>query len=196
MSNGHKGIEARRIPAGAVKITDKLSDAVAYIFADGRGRPCAKVYYGKQAGPVGYHDYRSEAEREKSVARYFAGRQAHDRSQAEYKAARLAPNALVVGDILNTCWGYDQTNREFYEVVEVCGQHVVIREIAQARQDTAWEQWKCAPQSGEFVGKPMRKLVQHGRKVAINGHITASKWNTATVAGVPVGPALSASGYA
>lgn len=195
MSYGHKGIEARRIPPGAIKVADKLSDAIAYLTTE-RGRPCAKVYYGKQSKPVGYHAYRSEAEREKSIAQYFADRQAHDRAQAEYKAKRLAPNALVVGDILNTCWGYDQTNREFYEVTEVCGQHVVIREIGQAHQATGWEQWKAAPQSGEFIGKPTRKLVQYGDSVAINSHITAHKWNTATVAGVPVGPALHASGYA
>jgi hypothetical protein len=68
----------------------------------------------------------------------------------------LQPNKLVVGDILNTCWGYDQTNREFFEVIEVSGQYVTVREIAQASETTRMDQGRCVPQSGSFIGKPLR----------------------------------------
>jgi hypothetical protein len=44
------------------------------------------------------------------------------------------------------------------------------------------------PQSGSFIGNPMRKLVQYGDTVTIDDVRTALKWNTANVAGVPVGP--------
>jgi len=194
MYNRHKGITARYVPQGATKIADKHSDAIAYLYTDPRrSRPCAIIYYGKQSKSVGHHSYRDDAEREKSVTRYFEGRRAHDKAQAEYKAKRLAPNRLQVGDILNTCWGYDQTNREFFEVTEVSGQYVIIREIAQAHADTGPSSWKCAPQSSQFIGAPMRKLVQHGDHVTIDDVRTASLWNVQRVAGVPIGPALYAS---
>lgn len=180
----------RYIPTGSVKVADKSSDAVAYAYTDKRGRPCAIVYYGKQSKAVGHHGYKTEAERTKSVTRYFEGRQAHDQANVEYKAKRLAPNTLVVGDILSTCWGYDQTNREFYEVVEVIGQHVKICRIA-AVSDGGTFGGRCVPQSGQFIGEPFRKLVQYGDGVSIESYIRASKWNTAIIAGVPVGPALS-----
>ncbi len=192
--SGHRGIAARYIPAGAVKVADKASDALAYLYTDKhRQRPCALVYYGKQAKALAHHSYRTEAEREKSVTRYFEGRRATLARKQEHKANRLAPNKLQVGDILNTCWGYDQTNREFFEVTEVCGQFVIIREIAQAREDTCYQQWRCAPQSGKFIGEPMRKLVQYGDHITIDDVRTAHLWNTQRVAGVVVGPALYAS---
>lgn len=184
------------IPLGSVKIADKHSDAVAYVYTNARGRPCASVFFGKQAKPVLACYYRDEAAREAGVRRCFEGRRASLALKAETKAKRLQLNKLEVGDILNTCWGYDQTNREFFEVVAVCGRHVVIREIAQARETTGWEQGRCAPQSGEFIGPPMRKLVQWGDNVTIDNVRTAHKWNTATVAGVKVGPALGWTSYA
>jgi hypothetical protein len=151
--------KTRYIPAGSTKVADKASDAIAYIYTDPkRGRLCAIVYYGKQTSPVGHHSYRTEAERAASVKRYFEGRQGHDKRRAESKAERLAPNKLVVGDILNTCWGYDQTNREFFEVTAVKGQYVTLCELAQASETTGMDQGRCMPQSGHFIGKPMRKL--------------------------------------
>ena len=140
--------------------------------------------------------YRTPAEREAAVVKGFESRRASLKLKAETKGKRTAENLLTVGDILNTCWGYDQTNREFFEVIEVSGKHVIIREIAQAREDTGHMTGRCAPQSGEFIGKPMRKLVQWGTSVTIDDVCTARKWNTSTVAGVPVGPALSWSNYA
>lgn len=181
------------IPAGAVKVADKASDAVAYIFEQA-GRPCAKVFFGKQAKPVGYHSFKTAAQRETSVIRYFEGRRATLAAKSGYKANRLVKNALVVGDILSASWGYEQTNVDFYEVTEIAGQHVVICKIGVDSQDTGWAQGRCVPQSGAFVGEPMQKLVQYGDQVKV-GHTHASKWNTSTVAGVPVGPALHFSSY-
>ena len=40
-------------------------------------------------------------------------------------------HSLKVGDIVDSSWGYDQTNVNFYQVIEVVGAHTVkIREIA------------------------------------------------------------------
>lgn len=185
----------RYIPAGAVKVADKASDAVAYIYTSARGTPCAIIYFGKQSKAVGHHSYRSDAERAKSVTRYFDSRRAHDARIAESRAKDSAAGpGLAVGDIVNTCWGYDQTNREFFEVVGVSGKMVTLREIACAATETGGPQERVAPQSGAFKGEPIRRLARDGR-VKIDDVRYASKWNTAIVAGVPVGPALSITGY-
>lgn len=184
----------RHIPANSVKVCDKHSDAIAYAYTDGRGRPCVIVYFDKQTKPVLHAYYRTEAARESEVRTYFSRAQSHIRRKAESAAERAAPIKLEIGDILNTCWGYDQTNREFYEVTEIAGRHVVIRQIGTVR-DGDWS-GKVVPQSGEFVGEPMRKLVNYGDSVKISKGITATKWNTGRVAGVPVGPALHFSSYA
>ena len=168
----------RYIPKNSAKVADKLSDAIAYIYTDPkRDRPCALIYYGKQSKAVAHHGYKSECEREKSVAGYFASRQAHDRLQAESKAKRLAPNLLQVGDILSCSWGYDQTNVDFYEVVGVSGQYVDIRSIAQRSEDTGNMTGTCLPRPGRYLGKADRKLVQYGDSVTISSYSSARKWD-------------------
>jgi len=185
----------RYIPAGSVKVADKSSDAVAYLYTSRKGSPCALVYFGKQSKAVGHHSYRSEGERANSVTRYFESRRAHDARIAKNRADdKAAGPGLVVGDIVNTCWGYDQTNREFFEVVGVSGKMVTLREIACAATETGGPQERVAPQSGAFKGEPIRRLARNGR-VRIDDVRSAGKWNTAIVAGVPVGPALSITGY-
>jgi hypothetical protein len=189
-------MKTRYIPAGSARVADKRSDAVAYLYLDKRGKPCAIIYYGAQSKPVGHHGYRSESAREAGVRSYFESRQAADMAKAEYKAKRLAPNRLTVGDILVSSWGYDQTNVDFYEVTKVAGQYVIIRSIQSAVDHTSDMTARCVPQSGQFVGDPMRKLVQYGDRVTIASYSTASLWNTSRVAGVPIGPAMYSSSYA
>lgn len=51
--------------------------------------------------------------------------------EQEYNARRAAeetPNAdgVHVGDIFYCCWGYDQTNYDFYQVVSLRGKHTAI----------------------------------------------------------------------
>lgn len=41
------------IPKGAVKVADKQSDAVAYLYSTPAGQPAVRVFYGKQSKPVG-----------------------------------------------------------------------------------------------------------------------------------------------
>lgn len=186
----------RYIPQASTKVADKASDAVAYAYTSSRGRPAVVVYFGKQTKAVAHYSFRSEAERAATVARLFDGRRAAVAAKADYAASRVVSNKLEVGDILSTCWGYDQTNREFYEVTEASGRHVTIRQVATASESTGSMSGRCVPQSGEFIGPAMRKVVQFGDRVSINSHITATKWNTAKIAGVPVGPAVNWSSWA
>jgi hypothetical protein len=67
---------------------------------------------------------------------------------------------------------------------------LALREVAQVREDTGWATGRCVPQSGKYIGEPIRRLAgRYG--VKIDDVRSARRWNTSNVAGVPVGPALS-----
>jgi hypothetical protein len=192
-------MRTRYIPLGATKVTDKNSDAVAYLYTCKRGRPCAIVYYGKQSKAVGHHGYRHDAEREKSVVCYFERRQSSEKAQADYKTSRQTKaaefaNQVEVGDIFHYQFGYDETHHVFFEVVEVKGRYATVRKIEQAQLDLGYD-WRhrCMPQSGAFRGEPQRVLIQDGR-IKVDRHYHATKWNTERVAGVPVGPSYVGGG--
>lgn len=197
------------IPKGALKVCDKRSDAVAYLSVSLKsGRPCATVFFGTQAKPVANFVYRDETQRERSVRDYFERRQAHlDRVKARRGEQKAFVHSVRVGDIFRTCWGYDQTNVEFFEVVEVKGKFAVLREIAVVADDNGHGNERVVPQSGKYLssrfagdeqGLPIRRLIQRGYQdkpsIKIDECRTASPWGE-RVAGAVVGAAVSRTAY-
>ena len=153
--------DARRIPPGAVKVADKASDAIAYLYIR-NGAPCAIGYHAKAAKPDWCYRFRSEAERERTIKTHFEGRRAQAQFRAEQRAKDTKPHKLQIGHLLESSWGYDQTNVEFWEVTAIVGAHTVeIREVAQVAMDhSAGDQWRTVPKPGEFVGEPQRVRVR------------------------------------
>lgn len=193
------------VPKGAVKVSDKQSDAVAYLYTGrSHGKPVMMVFFGKQTKPVAHFRYSSDETRARAVTQYFADRRDTLARKAAYRKERTdyVPD-YKVGDVLRTCWGYEQTNVEFFEVVEVKGKYAVLRELAQERIDTAHMQGRCVPLPGQYLtprhagddrGQPIRRLMQqHG--IRIDDVRTASRASSTTVAGVKVYESASWTAY-
>lgn len=183
------------VPAGAIRVADRASTAVAHIYTTKRGAPAAVVFSGKAQKPTWHHSFRDEAARESRVWGFFEAVQAVEQRRADRRAERKAwVHPYKVGDVFSTCWGYEQTNREYYEVVEVRGKHLIVREIARGYVETQWCAGKSAPMTGQFIGEPLRVLAQErGFKV---GHTFASYDKPTMIAGVPTYDAQHVSSYA
>jgi hypothetical protein len=183
------------IPKGATKVTDKLSDAVAYLYPWTNGKAGAAIFFGKQAKPVTNYTYRDEARRNAAVGLAFVSRRKSLAFKAERRAERTAwvPD-YKVGDLFRTCWGYDQTNVEYFEVIEAKGKYVIVREIAQETITTGFNQGKTVPMPGQFLnpryegdkqGLPLRRLAQKGG-IKIDDVRSASLCKPEIIGGVPV----------
>ncbi len=184
------------IPKHSIKVSHRLSDAVAYIYTNSKDRPAAAVFYGTQAKPVSHVYYRDETRREAHVAELFANRKAHaDRMMARRGEQKAFAHSVKVGDIYRTSWGYDQTNVEFFEVTKLIGKKMCeLREIASASHDRGQGSEICVPQSGSYLaprfegddrGQPLRRLIQD-RRIKIDDVRTGWPWGE-RVAGVIVG---------
>lgn len=167
------------IPRASVKVADKRSDAVVYIYTNANGRPCAAAFHGRASKPDWQCYFTSEAAREAAVRRFFESRQARAAQKAEQRAARSKPNKLQVGHMLVCSWGYEQTNIDFYQVTRVISATMVeIRAIASTTvKEDSWASGKCVPSPDAFKGEPMRKRVVHGDSVRINDRHTANLWD-------------------
>jgi hypothetical protein len=192
------------IRKGSVKVADKLSDAVAYLYTSIRGKPSATVFFGKQSKPVADYCFRSDDERTKHVTELFHRRRAHaEKVKANREEDKAFEHSVQVGDIFRTCWGYDQTNVEFFEVVEVRGKFAILRELTQVSESNGYGEDRCVPQSGAYLqprhdrdnrGLPIRRLIQRGYqdqpRIKIDECRTASPWGN-RIAGAVVGGAVS-----
>jgi hypothetical protein len=83
-----------------------------------------------------------------------------DEKKAKQQARANMVNPFKVGDILHRSWGYEQTNNDFYQVVEAGPRSVMIRKIGKETVEaTGWASSRVRPVKNAFlVGKePVRK---------------------------------------
>jgi hypothetical protein len=186
----------RYIPEGSSKISSKIGEAVVYVSAK-NGAFYAIGYRGKAERPAFNYRFRSEARRAAYVAEFFADVAASVKAKEERKAAKKAalagPNPLQVGDVLRSSWGYDQTNIDYYEVVELVGKRSVkIREIGGEAIETGFMSGISTPKPGSYIGPAVVKRVdENGSAKVRNFGVWALKMEPIKVAGKPVAYATS-----
>jgi hypothetical protein len=128
---------------------------------NGKNRAVAVAYGGKRNNPDWHYRFANGERLNAKINEYVANLQAREQAKAEYRAAKKVPVKVEVGDIFKAAWGYDQTNIDYYEVVNVVGKMIDVREIGQQREGNGlYMQGVCVPVPGAFVGGVMRKLVQ------------------------------------
>jgi len=65
-------------------------------------------------------------------------------------------NTIQVGDIFHASWGFEQTQCDYYQVIEKpSAKTVIVREIArQTVKEQSWASELCRPVKDEFIGEP------------------------------------------
>lgn len=149
----------RYIPKDSIPCTHgNAPGAIVYQYTTPKGLPAAIAYHGKSSKHDWHYAFRNEAARDKRTAEHFQDLAERAVIMATRKAEREQPHGCKVGDIFNFCWGYDQTNQDFYQVVAVTPGTVTIREIATRthQPDNDMQRW-VVPCPGQFKGEPMTK---------------------------------------
>lgn len=150
------------IPKGARCILEHTNGSALYSYETLAGKPCAIAFWGTAARSTWHHSYRTEAQRNDAIATFKASVEASVTSKTERAAAKSAwSNPLTVGAILHTCWGYDQTNVEFYVVTKVSGRKVSIAPIKSDYEATGYMSGKTWPAMPiQIVGEETSHIAQ------------------------------------
>lgn len=192
-------------PRHGQRVASKSGHWEAWLYkSHGTGKQCMVIYQGKSAKPWHRYSFKNRSAALKSLAYYASEAERIAATAAQRAAERRSnlakPHTLKVGDVLESSWGYDQTNIDYYQITQVIGKRTVeVREIGRQSQDTGWLTGRCVPAPGEFTGAPMRKQVDvHGDvNVLSAAYGRARKIEpTATIAGVNCYPSRAWSAYA
>jgi hypothetical protein len=168
----------RWIPQGAEAITREGVNAVCYLYASRSSRPAVLMYGGNRSKADSHYSYRSEQEARDAASRYLDGQAASAVYKAEQRVARNRPHTLAVGSILACSWGYDQTNVDFYEVVELHGAAFLsVRKIAQKVVENQQSSERVVACPGQYCGEPMRKRATAGNAIRIADYASAYEWD-------------------
>lgn len=133
-------IAARYVPEGSTEERHDDAQAVVYIYTSVRGVPHAIGYAGTAYRSAFHHRFADEARRARFVADWLDGQRARvarrDERQSEQKAST---HELQCGDVVYSSWGYEQTNIDFFQVVQVVSaKSVKLRQIAQETVETGF----------------------------------------------------------
>jgi hypothetical protein len=63
-----------------------------------------------------------------------------------------ATGKVKVGDIFVNSWGYDQTNIDYYQVIDKTKKGIKIRPISSEVKEDGFMQGKSTPKVNDFVG--------------------------------------------
>lgn len=186
------------VPKGARCFRDRKSSAVVYAYESEGPQGIRYLligFHGRAQKPDFHFRYPSAEKREAKAKSHFEAWQAVEGYKAERHAAKKAfQHDFKPGDIFRSSWGYEQTNIDYYELIEVRGKHLIVSAIGQEREAVAWAQEKCVPVPGKFIGKPFRVLAQpNGFKVDRHW---ASYEAPKIVAGIKVYEASHSTSYA
>lgn len=166
-------------------LTPSGTDLEIWTWEDERRSPktgeMVKTYYGiafagKAGKPLWHHWFGTAASRLDMIKRSIAGRQARLKWREERTGARRDfKHTLKVGDVIYTSWGYDQTNVDFYEIVEAKSKSVVVCKIGSKTVESRQNISYVVPSIGTCRGKTSLHRVGEGNSVKIDNHY-AHKW--------------------
>lgn len=167
----------RWVPEGAQALTRPGLNAVVYL----TGEKSALAYRGRARKSAWNFGFTSTSDRDQYIERYFESLQrleAPKRERAEALAAFRT--SLKAGDILFGTWGYEQTNVDYYQVLEVIpsGRSVRICKLRSARQERGIGAMSGVevPIPDAFDGQPMVKRVTPGERCKLD-RASLSKWD-------------------
>lgn len=150
------------------------------------GRILLKVYNlkaKKEYRSLIYHySFRTSDSREQWITNFKSNMQSwEDRKAKRAQERKNFVNPYKPGDILYNSWGYEQTNIDFYQVLEVKGKTIKIREIAQKLSDYASHGMAAHTVAVKDTFMPsapvIEKRVTNPDYITFNSYSSLSKWD-------------------
>lgn len=140
------------------------------------GKPtasCRRTGGSLRVKPLLHYYYSTEDQMMQSVNAALTNLKTNLKSREEMKNRKKEVranmvNPFSVGDILYNSWGYEQTNIDFYQIIEVGKKSVKIMRIKSKYEgDCGFMSNYVSPDKDNFYGEPKTKILQ----VSSNGII-------------------------
>lgn len=171
----------RSIPANSTAVVYEDVKAVVYHYTalNNPHLHCARGFSDRCRYPDFNQGFISEEAKMKAITDWVQRLRLKQAHQQKRRAERSAfVHTLKMGDLLFTSWGYDQTNVDFYEVVEVKSKKsVLLRKLKVTITQDGFMCGKTTPLKGEYTGNAFLKRVAAGNRVKIDDGQNAYPWD-------------------
>lgn len=181
------GLDAARAiyyPNSAVRVEYPEAGAVAFLYPHpANGQPCVTMFAGRKSKPTLRYAYASAERRDSAIKAVLDALICRVGVKKDRAAAARRPHRWEKGLILVASWGYEQTNVDYYELVDVPSPcYVILQEIGAplARGEEGFMCGKAVPDPTSKIGKPFRRKVNMGNNtgsIVISSCVTACPWD-------------------
>lgn len=144
-----KTIEDRFIP----EYTDKIEQADFVVYMN-KEKKNAIAYTGRKVKRDFFYKFETVEKMEDyclkwalKTAKYF------DKINEEKERTKniVASDHFKIGDIVFNSWGWEQTNIDYYQVVEITGKKIKVMELMEEREETGFMSGHSVPKKDNFV---------------------------------------------
>lgn len=101
----------------------------------------------------------------------------YERKKKYFDSAKEKANSLQVGSIMFSDWGYEQTNINFFLIIERKNSILTLQEIGKNKKFDAQDSGTCTPNKETKIGEPFKRRISKHATVIINDCYDASIYN-------------------
>ncbi|MCT2410011.1 hypothetical protein NZD88_20845 [Chryseobacterium antibioticum] len=135
------------------------------------------AFKGRSTRPS-YYYFLSEPNREESLNITKARIKSNHEKKVKYlENKKIESDLISVGTILYSSWGYEQTNINFYIVLNRKNTVVTIQEIGKHKEFEGRDYGTCTPNINNKIGEPFQKRITKHASIKINEVEDASKYD-------------------
>ena len=158
-------ITERYIPTDATGFINEEAKTAVYCYG-AEGVPLAIGYSAKRKKPDFHLRFKSTERRDEYIKEYEETKLKFIKDKADWKAEQKVRAdkdfaGVKVGDIFHSSWGWEQTNNDFVQLIELKGKTGTFRALGSETVETlgwASENVKVVPNI--FYGEPFKKRLK------------------------------------
>ena len=175
----------KTIPRYIPKESERLEHAqclgVVYLYgAANRERTCGIAYKGKAGRAAWNYSFTTREQAEKYAREWFDSLTGWEARKSQWRAEASKPHTLKPDDIVYNSWGYDQTNIDWYQVVQVSEHFVWLRRIGANVTETSFMSGPTIPKPNHFISEEVTKhkatANEHGNYITFK-YGAGSNWD-------------------
>jgi len=143
-------------------------------------KPVLAIFGPRGHRPETHFNFKNEAQR----ANYLADQKTsiqrrHDQDEARMKQYTEEKKGFEVGKILRSSWGCEQTNIDYYLIIERKNDFVTLQEIGENRQtDPRYgDRGTTTPDTNKKVGEPFKKKVSKFASIELASYKFGRLWD-------------------
>jgi len=150
---------------GMEKVVEDKDLKIEVYFSNKNDTLVGMYFTGRKAKPDKYLRFKTNEERLQYTNKFIEDAQylknlKDERKIAKKEAQEKLLKSIKVGDVFVSSWGYEQTNINFYQVIDIKGKTVTFREIAKDVEEDGYMSGKARAVKNNFIGDAFKKQIR------------------------------------